>query len=84
MAIKTTVRLDETIVKEAKRKALDEDKTFQEVVDLALREFLNKKISTRKVSIDELTAYPLEVKGNLKREDLYKDYLEIKFPARSK
>lgn len=84
MAIKTTLKLDETLVKEAKRKALEEDKTLQEVVDLALRKFLNKKIPTRKVGIDELTAYPLKVKGTLRREDLYKDYLDIKFPARPK
>ena len=82
MAIKTTVRLDETIVKEAKRKALEEDKTFQEVVDEALRNLLGKKVGTRKVSIDELTAHPLKVKGIIRRGDLYKDYLDIKFPAR--
>lgn len=82
MAIKTTLRLDETLIKEAKRKALEQDKTLREVVDEALRGLLKKKVKVRKVSIEELTSYPLKVKGSLKRTIIYRDYLDRKYPLK--
>ena len=78
MASKTTLRLSETLIKEAKRKALEEDKSLQEVVDEALRTFLNKKVSNRKVNIEELTTYQIKVRGDINRATIYKDYLDIK------
>lgn len=78
MAVKTTLRLDETLIKEAKRKALEEDKTLQEVVGEALRNFLGKKVKTRTIGIEELTSRPLKIKGSLKRAGIYNDYLDKK------
>jgi len=40
MATKTTLRLDETLIKEAKRKALEQDKTLQEIVGEALASYM--------------------------------------------
>ena len=82
MASKTTLRLNETLIKEAKRKALEEDKSLQEVVDEALRTFLNKKVSNRKVNIEELTTYPIKVRGDINRAAIYKDYLNVKSAPR--
>jgi len=79
MVIKTTLRLDETLVKEAKRKALEEDKTLQEVIDEALRGLLYKKVTRRNVSVEELTHHALKTTGSIKRADIYKGYLDKKF-----
>ena len=40
MNIKTKIRLEETLVKEAKRKASEEDETLQEVVSKALIKYI--------------------------------------------
>lgn len=40
--IRTTVRLDENLFKEARKKAIDERKTFTSLVNSALRVYLGK------------------------------------------
>jgi len=66
---RTTVTIEENLLKEAKREALEADKTLKEIFEEGLRERLRqKKPKGRKV---KFTAYPLGVKGNLSREEIY-------------
>lgn len=44
MIAKTTIRLDEELLLEARHRCLDEGITFQEMVDSALREYLKKPL----------------------------------------
>jgi hypothetical protein len=41
---RTTVRLDEDLLKTAQHRCIDEDVTFQELIERALREYLKKPI----------------------------------------
>lgn len=48
--IRTTVTLSDSLYKEARKKAIDERKTFSEVVDEALGEHLGKPRKSKKNS----------------------------------
>lgn len=81
---RTTLKIEEDVLKAAKRKALEEDKTLQEIVNEAVRGYLGVKTVSRKVTIEELTAYPIKVKGAIKRAEIYGQYLDRKFPKVNK
>lgn len=69
--IRTTIRLDEDIFKEARKKAIEERKPFADIVNSALREYLKaeqKKLVRKKV---EFGAYHIGAKGTLRRVDIY-------------
>lgn len=73
--IRTTVRLDENIYKEARKKAIDEQVAFARIVNEALKAYLQGKMM---VSPEPLTlrikVYSMgRVKGNLSRTDLYEN-----------
>jgi hypothetical protein len=42
--IKTTLRLDDQLFKEAQHRRIDEEITFQELVERALRQYLKKPV----------------------------------------
>ena len=42
MTIKTTIRIDKDLLKEAQHRCIDDDLTFQQLIDKALREYLKK------------------------------------------
>ena len=44
MSAKTTIRIDEELFLKARHRCLDEDITFQEMVERALREYLTKPL----------------------------------------
>ena len=44
---RTTVRLDEDLLKKAQHRCIDEDVSFQELVERALREYLKKPIERK-------------------------------------
>jgi hypothetical protein len=44
MNAKTTIRIDEDLLLKARHRCLDEDITFQEMVERALREYLKKPL----------------------------------------
>jgi len=46
--VKTTIRIDEKLMLIAKHRALDEGISFQEMVELALREYLKKPLDRRR------------------------------------
>lgn len=81
---RTTLKIDENTLKQAKRKALEEDKTLQEIINEALKSYLKSPFTARKVTIQELTAYPIKIKGDITRASIYEDYLDRKFPRKFK
>jgi len=44
---RTTIRLDEDLLKKAQHRCIDEDLTFQELVEKALREYLKKPLERK-------------------------------------
>jgi len=44
---RTTVRLEEDLLKKIQHRAIDEDRTFQEIVERALREYLRKPVDRK-------------------------------------
>lgn len=71
---RTTIELDRELLKKAKRKALEEDKTLKEVISEILRKDLRKlekKKKTTKKKIKIRTYHMGEIKGTLSREEIY-------------
>jgi uncharacterized membrane protein YukC len=69
--IRTTVRLNEQLKKSAERKALDDNKSLQEILNLALEKYLEeegKKEAKRIVFKTHNLGKPLD---NLTRADFY-------------
>lgn len=67
---RTTIIIEETLLKEAKREALENDKSLKEVIEEALRIRLNKEKPLKKKV--EFKAYHLgEMKGTARREEIY-------------
>ena len=68
---RTTVRIESELKKEAERLALEEEKTFQEIINSALNEYLKKKTKKKADKIIFETVdigVPLD---NLTRSDYY-------------
>lgn len=73
MLVRTTLRLKENLKKTAEKKALQEDKTLQEIFNRALEEYLErdaKKEAKRIVFKTHDLGEPLD---NLTRDDFYPD-----------
>ena len=69
--IRTTVRLNEQLKKSAERKALDENKSLQEILNLALEKYLEeegRKEAKKLVFKTHNVGKPLD---NLTRADYY-------------
>lgn len=69
--VRTTLRLDSRLKKEAERKALDTNMTFQELFNRALEEYLNKKAKTKAERIVFKTHNLGKPLDNLTRSDYY-------------
>ena len=70
---RTTITIEENLLKEAKRIALEEDKTLKELVGEALKEKLDVKDCSRKPNF-RFKAYNMgEIKLPLTREQIYED-----------
>ncbi len=67
---RTTITIEENLLKEAKMVALENNKTLKEVIEEALKQRLGKgKPKGRKV---KFKAYHLgKIKGTLSREEIY-------------
>lgn len=72
--IRTTVRFEEDLFKDARKKAIDQGIAFAEIINNALREYLkgsHKKAVYKKIKFG---AYHLgKIKGSLRRVDIYDD-----------
>lgn len=54
---RTTLTLDENILKEAKKVAADEKKPLKGVVEAALKTYLEQKAKVRKLTLSDFPAY---------------------------
>jgi predicted transcriptional regulator len=72
--VRTTVELDKDLLKKAKQKAVEEDKTLKQLVESALKkEVENPEKRKRKIKI---RTYDMgEIKGTLSREEIYEEHL---------
>ena len=71
--IKTTIRLEEDLFKQARKEAIDKRMAFTTVVAEALKSYLYpaKKVTKHRTKI---RTYDLgKVRGNLSRSELYRD-----------
>ncbi len=69
--IRTTVRLQEDIFKEARKKAIDERIAFADIVNQALESYLGKPQIRKSVKYN-LKVYNMgEIKGDMRRVQIY-------------
>lgn len=71
--IRTTVRLDQDLKKFAEQKALDENKTLQEIFNDALKSYLKSQAKKEAKEIIFKTHDLGEPLDNLTRDDIYGD-----------
>lgn len=83
---RTTLTLDENILKEAKKLAAEEKKPLKRIVEAALKAYVERKSNTRKLTLVDFPIFNLgRVNEKLtKRGNLYSDYLDNKSPVRKK
>lgn len=72
--IRTTVRFEENLFKDARKKAIDEGLPFAKVVNQALKQYLQIPKNKPKKQKFEFKIYNIgRIKGSLSRENLYDD-----------
>lgn len=77
---RTTIQIEEELLKEAKKRAIDEKKTLRELIKEALEEKLEKpkRVAKRRKRLkfeDVFEAWDMgPIKGRLSREEIY-DFL---------
>ncbi len=83
---RTTLTLDPEILKEAKKLAADEKRPLKGIIEAALKNYLEQKVKTRKLTLADFPAFNLgHVNEKLiKRENLYGDWQNRKFSPISK
>lgn len=71
--IRTTVRFEDNLFKDARKIAIDKGMVFADIVNEALRNFLEKQPKVKKQKF-EFKVYNIgKIKGSLHRKDLYED-----------
>ena len=74
---RTTILLEKELYRQAKRVALEHDKTLKQIVEQALRAYLNSsQEQLRKSRKGEFGVYVGRPRGTLKRQNIYSDVLE--------
>lgn len=71
--IRTTIRLNEQLKKSAERKALEENKSLQEIFNRALERYLEEEGKKEAKKIIFRTHHLGESLDNLTRDDYYQD-----------
>lgn len=69
---RTTVVLDEILYRQAKRVAMEHDKSLKEILEEALRAFLRGG-EPRRTGGPRFGVYPGKARKDLRRETLYRD-----------
>lgn len=71
--IRTTVRFEENLFKDARKLAIDKGLGFAELVNEALKNFLSKQPRVKKQKF-EFKVYDMgKIKGSISRADIYED-----------
>ncbi len=74
---RTTVVLEESLFRQAKRVAVEEDKSLKEIIEEALRAFLRGGQQRREPAAGpRFGVYPGKPLKDLRRETLYRDLLK--------
>lgn len=74
---RTTVVLDESLYRQAKRLAVEQDKSLKEIIAEALRDFLKRgQRGVRRPAGPRFGVYPGKVLTELSRGTLYRDLLK--------
>lgn len=74
---RTTVVLDESLYRQAKRVAVEQDKSLKEIIEEALRAFLSGGQQRRgRAGGPRFGVYPGKPLTDLRRETLYRDLLK--------
>jgi len=75
---RTTVELDKTLLRQAKQRAIEEDKTLKQIIHEALEKLVDidadKRYAAKRRQVKRypFRAYNLgEIKGTLSREEIY-------------
>lgn len=69
---RTTVVLEDDLYRQAKKAAVDEDKSFKEFIEVSLVMYLRQHRQARPpVKRPRFGVYRLKVKGDLRRETIY-------------
>lgn len=71
--IRTTVRLEDEIFKEARKKAIDERVAFANIVNQALKNYLQQPKQAKKQEFKFKVYNMGTIKGNLSRQELYEN-----------
>lgn len=74
---RTTILLEKELYRQAKRVALEQDKSLKQIVEQALRSYLNgdpDKLPKNKQG--RFRAYPGKPRGTLNRRSIYRDALK--------
>lgn len=71
--IRTTVRFEENLFKEARKKAIDDGIAFADIVNQALKDFLKTKKTPTKQKFEFKVYNVGPIKGSLSREELYEN-----------
>jgi hypothetical protein len=75
--LRTTIVLERELYLEAKRLALEQDKTLKEIVEQALRAYLRGDQQRGQKSKErEFGIYAGKVRGSLRRENISRDILK--------
>jgi len=76
-SLRTTIVLEKELYRQAKRLALEQDKTLKEIVEEALRAYLRgDQQSGRRSRGGRFGVYAGRVRGSLRRENIYRDILK--------
>lgn len=71
---RTTVVLDETLYRQAKRMAVEQDKSLKEILEEALRTFLRGGLQRMENAPGpRFGVYPSKARTDLRRETIYRD-----------
>ena len=74
---RTTIVLERELYRQAKRLALEQDKTLKEIVEQALRAYLRgDQQKGQKTREGGFGVYAGKVRGSLRRENIYRDSLK--------
>ena len=78
---RTTIDLDDSLYRVARKVAIDHDKTFKQVVQEALQRYVVQEGSAvQKPRRDAMPrTYPAKLRGTLSRREIY-EYLDARFP----
>ena len=76
-SLRTTIVLEKELYRQAKRLALEQDKTLKEIIEQALRAYLRGDHQRgRKTRAGRFGVYAGKVRGSLTRENIYRDILK--------